>query len=94
MSAQTFSWQLTQERVDMLAQVLYKAETLTNIAVPGTLAAENIGRLITDLRAQCCLRDGAHDPYPDSPLWPVFDDTTIIPEPLWRDSELDSGVRN
>ena len=85
MSAQTFSWQLTQERVDMLAQVLYKAETLTNIAVPGTLAAENIGRLITDLRAQCCLRDGAHDPYPDSPLFPAFEDTVIIPKPLWPD---------
>jgi hypothetical protein len=94
MSAHTYAWNLSQERIDMLAQVLYKAETLTNITVPGTLAAENIGRLVNDLRARCCLRDGAQDPYPDSPFFPTFEDTVIIPDPLWRDSEFDHGVRN
>lgn len=91
MSAQTFAWNLSQERLDSVAQVLYKAETLINVAVPGSLTAENIGRLVTDLRAQCCLRDGAADPFPDTPMFPAFEDTVIVPDPLWRDSERDSG---
>jgi len=77
-----FAWRLTQERVDMVAHVLYKAETLINLAVRDSLEAENIGCLMTDLRAQCCVRDGADDPFPDTPMFPAFADTVIAPAAL------------
>jgi|GEM_PF-5472237 len=85
-----FAWRLTQERVDMVAHVLYKAETLINLAVPGSLGAENIGCLITDLRAQCCVRDGADDPFPDTPMFPAFDDTATEPERFWLHDAMET----
>ena len=87
---QRFTWSLTQERVDMIAGALYKLETILNISSPGSLAAEDTGRLITDLRANCCQRDGAADPFLCMPMFPSFDDTVIQPDPLWRDSERES----
>jgi hypothetical protein len=68
-----FPWALTQERIDLLAAILYKAETVFNIVEPGCLAAERTACLLTDLREECCQCAGAADPFPDMPLFPRFD---------------------
>jgi hypothetical protein len=71
-----FSWKLTQERIDALAVLLYKIETVFHIVQPGNPSAEVIGSFLTDLRRQCCLMGGAEDPLPDMPLSLAFDDQT------------------
>jgi hypothetical protein len=68
-----FPWALTQERIDLLAAVLYKGETVFNILDPGCLAAERTACLLTELREECCQRAGAADPFPDMPLSPRFE---------------------
>jgi hypothetical protein len=70
---QRFPWPLTQERIDLLATVLYKAETVFNIVDPGCLTAERAACLLTELREECCQPSGAADPFPDMPLFPRFD---------------------
>ena len=87
-----YPWYLSQDRLDLLTQTLYKAETLINVAAPSTAGAANIGRLITDLRAQCCERGGAADPWPDMPMFPAFPDTVIAAPPLWVDQVAEKEV--
>jgi hypothetical protein len=70
---QRFPWSLTQEHIDLLAAVLYKAETVFSIVEPGCIAAERTACLLTELREECCQRAGAADPFPDMPLSPRFD---------------------
>jgi hypothetical protein len=70
---QRFPWALTQERIDVLAAVLYKAETVFGNVEPGGVAAERAACLLTDLREACCQHAGAADPFPDMPLFPRFD---------------------
>jgi hypothetical protein len=67
-----FSWKLTQDRIDTLAALLYKIETVFDIVHPGNPGAELTGSFLTDLRQQCCLIGGAEDPLPDMPLTPNF----------------------
>jgi hypothetical protein len=71
--AKTFTWNLTQERVDSLAKLLYKLETMLDVASPGGPDAEQVACFINDLRAQCCISGGAADPFEDMPLSPQFD---------------------
>jgi hypothetical protein len=70
---QRFPWLLTQERIDLLAAVLYKAETVFSIVEPGCLSAEHTACLLTELREECCQRAGGADPFPDMPLFPRFE---------------------
>jgi hypothetical protein len=70
---QRFPWALTQERIDILAAVLFKAETVFNIVEPGCLAVEQTACLLTELREECCQRAEAADPFPDMPLFPRFE---------------------
>lgn len=70
---QSFPWPLTQERLDLLAAVLYKAETIFNVVDSGCLAAERAACLLTDLREKCCQVAGADAPFADMPLSPCFD---------------------
>ena len=91
-SEPTFTWPLTQERLEMVFYALHKLEALLNTAIPGTLSAENVARLMTDLRVQCCLKGGAADPLPYRPLWPRFagTDAGLCPEEIWpADQELE-----
>jgi hypothetical protein len=69
-----FSWSLTQERIDLLAQFLYKTETFLKIAESGGLLVAQVACLLTDLREQCCQYAGATDPFPGMPLAPHFED--------------------
>jgi hypothetical protein len=73
----TFAWNLTQERIDSLGELLYKLETLLNIAHPGGRHAEVTAKFLTDLREQCCAA-GAEDPFQDMPLTPRFDEVDCI----------------
>jgi hypothetical protein len=70
--APTFTWNLTQERIDALAQLLYKLETASDILAAGNPSAELTARFLCDLRAQCCAA-GAEDPFPEMPLFPCFE---------------------
>lgn len=72
-TAKRFSWELTQDRIDTLAALLYKIETVFDIVHPGNSAAELTSGFLADLRQQCCLRGGAEDPFPDMPLSPALD---------------------
>ena len=72
----TFPWNLTQERIDRLAGLLYKLETLLNVAHPGG-SAEVTAQFLNDLRMQCCSA-GAEDPFPDMPLTPRFGEVDIF----------------
>ena len=72
-----FTWALTQERIDVLADLLYKLETLCNVAHSGSATAENAARFLTDLREQCCAA-GAEDPFPDMPLAPRFNEIEVF----------------
>lgn len=74
---QRFGWLLTQERIDLLAFLLVKAESIFDLADPGCLSAERAACLLTDLRKQVCAA-GAHDPFPDRPLGPRFEETEIV----------------
>jgi hypothetical protein len=51
----------------MLAELLYKLETLSNVVESGNRTAEQTAAFLSDLRAQCC-EAGAEDPFPDMPL--------------------------
>lgn len=73
----TFAWHLTQERIDRLAALLFKLETLLDIAHPGGGNAEVAARFLNDLRKQCCSA-GAEDPFPDMPMTPRFDEADIF----------------
>lgn len=68
-----FPWRLTQERMDLLAFLLYKLETILNVAESGCSSAEQAACLLTDLREQCCQGAGAADPFPYMPLSPHFE---------------------
>ena len=72
------AWKLTQERVDMLGGALYKLEVLLNTAQSGLLAAENVAKLLVDLRAQTRAQGGG-DPWPYQPFFPCFPDTVVPP---------------
>ena len=78
--SQLFSWNLTQERIDLLAALLHRAELVFDTASPGCIAAERAASLLTDLREQCCIGAGAQDPCPDRPLFPRFDSRRIAGE--------------
>lgn len=69
----SFAWNLTQERVDMLADALRKLEAVLDMAAPGTLAAENAAKLLTDLREQTTAQ-GAADSFPYRDMYPNFAD--------------------
>jgi hypothetical protein len=73
-SVKRFSWELTQDRIDTLAALLYKIETVFDIVQPGNSAAELTGSFLTDLRQQCCVAGGAADPFPEMPLTPSLSD--------------------
>jgi hypothetical protein len=68
-----FPWRLSQERIDLIAEILYKLETILNVAESGGRTAEQTACLLTDLREQCCQLAGAADPFPDMPLFPHFE---------------------
>jgi hypothetical protein len=70
---QRFPWSLTQERIDLLAAVLYKAETVFSIVDPSCVAAERTACLLTEFREECCQCAGAADPFPDMPMSPRFE---------------------
>ena len=71
-----FAWCLSQSRIELLAETLYKVETILNIASPGSMAADDIARLLTDLRVQATAA-GATDPFPDMPYYPRFAETEV-----------------
>lgn len=71
-TAQRFGWLLTQERIDLLAFLLVKAESIFDLVHPGCLSAERAACLLTDLREQVCAA-GASDPFPDRPMFPKFE---------------------
>ena len=83
-----FSWPVTQERLDMAFSAFHKLMTILDIAQPGSLAAENVACLMTDLRAHCC-QQGAEDPFPLMPMAPRFADTvvTAFPSSIWGEEE-------
>ena len=62
-----FPWVLSQEQVDLLGSVLYRAESTFRAVDPYSLAAERAHELLTEMRRECC-RAGAQDPYPFLPL--------------------------
>ena len=76
MSVRTFAWNLSQERVDMLADALRKLEAVLDTAAPGMLGAENAAKLLTDLREQTTAQ-GADDPFPYREMYPNFADDEI-----------------
>lgn len=80
-----FPWMLTQERIDLLAQELYKLQDLLNRAVPGCSEGELVFCLLTDLRVQT-VDAGAEDAFPFFPLSPRFPDT---PTPAWPDPRIE-----
>jgi len=77
MTSPAFPWMLTQERIDRLAEILYKLETICNVAQPGNATSEDAARFLTDLREQCC-KAGAEDTFPDMPRTPRFDEVDIF----------------
>lgn len=83
----TFAWNLSQERIDMLADALRKLEAVLDMAAPGAVAAENVAKLLTDLREQTTAQ-GADDPFPYRDMYPNFADDEIpkCPAPRCRTS--------
>lgn len=77
----TFSWPLTQERVETLANEIYLLQDLLNRAVPGCARGEKVSRLLNDLRAHV-VAAGGEDPFPFFGFELVFPDT---PVPTWPD---------
>lgn len=84
-----FNGCLTQDRIDQLARVLYRAEQAADVQDPGGIAALEAARMLTEIRVEFCQHGGASDPYPAAALFPHFDDTRILPGPqsLWADAE-------
>lgn len=83
--APKFAWMLTQERIDLLAQELYKLQDLLNRAVPGCSEGDVVFCLLTDLRVQT-VDAGAEDAFPFFPLTPRFPDTPVR---AWPDPRIE-----
>ena len=79
-----FAWQLTQERIQIVANALYRLQHLIAVAAPSSAEAELPMALLNDMRSQVVLA-GADDPFPAMGYTPAFRDT-VLPE--WPDTRL------
>ena len=67
---------LSQEAIDVLAVVLYRAENVFRAVDPFCEVAERTSNVLTELRQECT-RAGAQDPFPFLPMRCEHPDGTV-----------------